>query len=165
MAALGALSSLVVAACLGPSSMVSGGVGYPIGPSVVALGLQTRCVNGTGACADDAHKLVLEIAGNLGDPYDGPGITDATGPWPDGTLVITVRESPPFPWQAATQQGPVGQGLTERIAIDLTPLVHPQPDAQGAYAIVDTAAGPRRFWFAPGEAGQLLDALYRPIGP
>jgi hypothetical protein len=104
----------------------------------------------------------MDIAVNLLDPYDGSGIT-APGPGPDGTLVITVREAAPFVWSAATQGGPIGEGRTPWIAIDLAPLV--RPEASGAYAVVDSAGGPRRFWIVPGMAGELLDALYRPLAP
>ena len=106
-------------------------------------------------CVRDALDTVRALATTLGGPFGGRGIVSTQNVAIADTLPIVMERDAPFAWLA--QEGAVTD-QTPRIVIDLAPLIAVEKGF--AYAVVDSAAGPRRFVLPDELAGQLLETLY-----
>jgi hypothetical protein len=108
-------------------------------------------------CLRDALDTVRALTTTLGGPYGGRGIVSTENLAAADTLPIVMSRDQPFPWLA--QEGAVTD-QTSRVVIDLAPLLATSPGF--AYAVVESAAGPRRFVLPDQLARQLLETLYDP---
>ena len=106
-------------------------------------------------CVRDALDTVRALATSLGGPFGGRGIVSTENVAVADTLPIVMERDVPFPWLA--QNGAV-MDETPRMVVDLAPLIAEEKGF--AYAVVDSAAGPRRFVLPDELAGQLLETLY-----
>ncbi len=106
-------------------------------------------------CVRDALDTVRALATSLGGPFGGRGIVSTENVAVSNTLPIVMERDVPFPWLA--QEGAVTD-QTPRIVVDLAPLIAEEKGF--AYAVVESAAGPRRFVLPDELAGQLLETLY-----
>ncbi len=106
-------------------------------------------------CVRDAVDTIRALATSLGGPFGGRGIVSTENVAVTDTLPIVMQRDVPFPWLA--QNGAVTD-QTPRIVVDLAPLIAAEKGF--AYAVVDSAAGPRRFVLPDELAGQLLETLY-----
>jgi hypothetical protein len=123
--------------------------------------LTTRCPPepSDSDCLRQALDTVRALTTSLGGPFGGRGIVspDNLAVPNTNTLPIVMSRDQPFPWLA--QEGSATD-QTDRIVIDLAPLL--ASPAAFAYAVVDSAAGPRRFVLPDQLARQLLETLYDP---
>jgi hypothetical protein len=123
--------------------------------------LTTRCPPepAESDCLRQALDTVRALTTSLGGPFGGRGIVspDNLAVPNTNTLPIVMSRDQPFPWLA--QEGSATD-QTDRIVIDLAPLL--ASPAAFAYAVVDSAAGPRRFVLPDQLARQLLETLYDP---
>jgi hypothetical protein len=108
-------------------------------------------------CLRDALDTVRALTTSLGGPFGGRGIVSTENLAAADTLPIVMSRDQPFPWLA--QEGAVTD-QTSRVVIDLAPLLATSPGF--AYAVVESAAGPRRFVLPDQLARQLLETLYDP---
>ncbi|HET9458264.1 MAG TPA: hypothetical protein VFO78_13040 [Candidatus Limnocylindrales bacterium] len=140
----------------------------PPGPFVLSLvgdalstggALAPRCPpeDTESQCVRDALDTIRALATTLGGPFAGRGIVSTENVAVANTLPVVMERDVPFPWLA--QEGAITD-QTPRIVIDLAPLVAIEKGF--AYAVVDSAAGPRRFVLPDELAGQLLETLYVP---
>jgi hypothetical protein len=130
-----------------------------IGDSVTTGGaLSTKCPPQPpdSDCLRKARDTVRALLTSLGGPFGGRGITTPDDVAVQNTLPIVMTRDVPFAWLA--QAGAVTD-QTSKVAIDLAPLIAMTPGF--AYAVVDSAAGPRRFVLPDELARQLLDTLYQ----
>lgn len=114
--------------------------------------LVTRCRPGESSCSDHALQLAEPILRNLGDQYDGPGITDTSGSPAEGSLPLVFHRDPAVQWTSST-----GTGQTKRFAIEVGPYLL---GSGISFAVVDTDEGTLRFRLASQVADELISALY-----
>ena len=119
--------------------------------------LSTKCPPqpADSECLRQARDTVRALITSLGGPFGGRGITTPDDVAIANTLPIVMSRDVPFAWLA--QDGSVTD-QTSKVAIDLAPLIAMTPGF--AYAVVDSAAGPRRFVLPDELARQLLETLY-----
>jgi hypothetical protein len=108
-------------------------------------------------CLKDALDNVRALTTSMQGPFGGGGIVNPQNTSVAKTLPIVMSRDVPFAFIA--QDGQL-QDQTDRIVIDLAPLLATPPSF--AYAVVDSAAGPRRFVLPDALARQLLNILYDP---
>ncbi len=106
-------------------------------------------------CLRKARDTVRALILSLGGPFGGRGIVTPDDVAIANTLPLVMSRDVPFDWLA--QDGTV-KDQTSKVAIDLAPLIATTPGF--AYAVVDSAAGPRRFVLPDELARQLLETLY-----
>lgn len=119
--------------------------------------LSTKCPPepGDAECLRKARDTIRALVLSLGGPFAGRGIVTPSDVAVANTLPLVMTRDVPFDWLA--QEGAV-KDQTARVAIDLAPLIAMSPGF--AYAVVDSAAGPRRFVLPDELARQLLETLY-----
>ena len=122
-----------------------------------ALSLRCPPQPADAPCLRDALDTVRALATTLGGPYGGRGIVSTANLNAPNTLPIQMFRDVPFAWLA---QNGSATDVTDRIVLDLAPLLASPPGF--AYAVVDSAAGPRRFVLPDELARQLLETLYEP---
>jgi hypothetical protein len=108
-------------------------------------------------CLRVARDTVRALILSLGGPFGGRGIVSPDDIAVANTLPIVMTRDVPFDWLA--QEG-AATDRTSRVVIDLAPLIAMEPGF--AYAVVESAAGPRRFVLPDELARQLLETLYVP---
>jgi hypothetical protein len=119
--------------------------------------LSTKCppTPPDSECLRTALATVRALVLGLGGPFGGRGIVSPDDVAVANTLPIIMSRDVPFPWEA---QAGAAKDQTSKVVIDLAPLVAMEPGF--AYAVVDSAAGPRRFVLPDELARQLLEGLY-----
>jgi hypothetical protein len=108
-------------------------------------------------CLKDALDTVRALTTSLAGPFGGRGIVSTENTLVENSLPVVMTRDVPFPWVAG---GGSVTDQTPTIVIDLAPLIATPPGF--AYAVVDSAAGPRRFVLPDELARQLLETLYTP---
>jgi hypothetical protein len=106
-------------------------------------------------CLRKARDTVRALVLTLGGPFGGRGIVTPEDVAVPNTLPLAMSRDVPFDWLA--QEG-AATDLTSKVVIDLAPLIAIEPGF--SYAVVDSAAGPRRFVLPDQLARQLLETLY-----
>jgi hypothetical protein len=167
-------SELVASPSPSPSADGSGGTGESPSPSPspspgpfeltvtgsdVTTGgaLSTKCPPepADSDCLRRARDTVRALVLSFGGPFGGRGIVTPDDIAVANTLPLVMSRDVPFDWLAA--DGSV-KDTTSKVAIDLAPLIAVTPGF--AYAVVDSALGPRRFVLPDELARQLLETLY-----
>ena len=122
-----------------------------------ALGEKCPPEPADSACLQTARDTARALILSLGGPFEGRGIVATTNLSVENTytLPVVIDRDVPFPWLA---QGGTTTDETGSAVIDLAPLIAVEPGF--AYAVVDSAAGPRRFVLPDQLARQLLETLY-----
>lgn len=106
-------------------------------------------------CLRNARDTVRALVLTLGGPFGGRGIVTPDNVAVPNTLPLAMSRDVPFDWLA--QEG-AAKDQTSKVVIDLAPLIAVEPGF--AYAVVDSASGPRRFVLPDQLARQLLETLY-----
>lgn len=131
-----------------------------VGDTITTGGaLQVKCPPepADSPCLREALDTVRALTTSLGAPFGGRGIVSPENPIVPNALPVVMSRDVPFAWLA---QDGATTDQTGRIVIDLAPLIATTPGF--AYAVVDSAAGPRRFVLPDELARQLLETLYIP---
>ncbi len=106
-------------------------------------------------CLRRARDTVRALILSLGGPFGGRGIVTPEDVAVENTLPLVMSRDVPFDWLA--ENGAL-KDSTSKVALDLAPLIATTPGF--AYAVVDSASGPRRFVMPDELARQLLETLY-----
>lgn len=110
-----ALPLVAALAGCGVTSMSTGGISYPVGPSLAEFQVRERCGGQDQSCQDRAQAVLDGILGELGAPVDDPALQAPNDPPTEGRLAIIFDSDPAFEW---TAEG--ASGSAERVVVDVT---------------------------------------------
>ena len=133
------------------TSVSSGGMSMPSGPTLAEFGVAERCGRQDPSCWEAAQQLVERILANLGEAIDDPPMDGPDAVPPVDRLIISFDSDPPFRWRSAIG----GDGETTRAHVDLTDAL----DGGVAYAVVGDGLA---FVVDAELTRRLIDTLFVP---